>query len=277
MQADNDNELPRTRAEAKAVGSKFYFTGEPCKHGHVAARLTSNRCCVTCSAKRTEEWRIGNPDKLLAYRKTIYAENKDQVLSNWAAWYEENRDRELEKKRARYAENRDSALEYARQYREANPDKVKAASARWRTENPDKVKEGWAKWYEENGRERDARVRATPKGRIDGAMSRSIYGAIRDLKAGRKWESLVGYSLNELMAHLERLFLPGMTWENYGFYGWHIDHKIPKSVFNYERPNDIDFHRCWALSNLQPLWAADNIAKGARLDAPFQPSLALAG
>lgn len=77
--------------------------------------------------------------------------------------------------------------------------------------------------------------------------------------------------------HLEAQFAPGMTWENHGNGDgrWHVDHKIPLSAFNYETPDDIDFKRCWALSNLQPMWAADNIKKGAKLTAPFQPSLAL--
>lgn len=59
--------------------------------------------------------------------------------------------------------------------------------------------------------------------------------------------------------------------------GWHIDHKIPKSAFNFETPEDIDFKRCWALKNLQPLWAAENIKKHDRVDKPFQPSLAIGG
>lgn len=93
-------------------------------------------------------------------------------------------------------------------------------------------------------------------------------------KNGRKWEGLVGYSTQELKKHLEKQFIPGMTWENYG--EWHIDHIIPVSAFNFSKPEDIDFKRCWALKNLRPLWASDNISKNDRLDRHFQPSLQLA-
>jgi len=62
-----------------------------------------------------------------------------------------------------------------------------------------------------------------------------------------------------------------MTWDNYG--KWHIDHVIPTSVFNFEKPEDDDFKRCWSLQNLQPLWALDNIKKGNKLEKPFQPKL----
>jgi hypothetical protein len=72
-----------------------------------------------------------------------------------------------------------------------------------------------------------------------------------------------------------KLFKPGMTWENYGTY-WHIDHKVPVVVHNFNRPEDIDFRLCWALRNLQPLEALENMKKQDKLDKPFQPSLRLA-
>lgn len=84
----------------------------------------------------------------------------------------------------------------------------------------------------------------------------------------------IGYSIEALKRHLEKQFLPGMTWENYG--KWHIDHIIPKAAFNIESVNDIDFKRCWALKNLRPLWAHDNCSKRDTLEKPFQPSLTIA-
>lgn len=241
MQHDNDNEFPRTRAEAVEKGLKRYCTGQPCRNGHVALRITSNQICVTCDM----EWRT---------------KNRDGLLSG---------------KRERYRANRDRELAYARQYRSENRDNVLGATRRWKANNPSAVKDGWAAWYAKNGKERDARVRSTPRGKIDGAMSRGIYGAIKGEKGGQRWEKLVGYSLERLMAHLMKLFSPGMTWENYGRGGWHVDHKIPKAVFNYTSPKHPDFRKCWALSNLQPLWEAENIRKSDKLTTQFQPSLAM--
>jgi hypothetical protein len=96
--------------------------------------------------------------------------------------------------------------------------------------------------------------------RIASLMGYSLKGR----KAGCRWESLVGYTLTDLMAHLESKFSPGMSWANIG--EWHIDHKRPRSAFKYDSPSDPQFKRCWALKNLQPLWAVDNMAKGARLN-----------
>jgi hypothetical protein len=82
-------------------------------------------------------------------------------------------------------------------------------------------------------------------------------------KSGRKWETLAGYTLNQLMAHLERQFLNGMTWENRGN-GWHIDHIVPLSSFKFTSPDDPEFKAAWALTNLRPLWKRDNLEKGSK-------------
>lgn len=74
------------------------------------------------------------------------------------------------------------------------------------------------------------------------------------------WFNLFDYSLQDLKNHLESLFKPGMSWNNYG--EWHIDHKIPISYFKFESKDDEHFKKCWSLSNLQPLWAFENLSKG---------------
>jgi hypothetical protein len=70
---------------------------------------------------------------------------------------------------------------------------------------------------------------------------------------------LVGYDVIELKRHLEEQFVDGMSWENYG--EWHIDHIKPLSSFNITDINSDEFKKCWSLSNLQPLWAKDNLKK----------------
>ena len=74
------------------------------------------------------------------------------------------------------------------------------------------------------------------------------------------WDRVVGYSAKELREHLERQFLPGMTWENRGS-GWHVDHIVPIAAFNYDSHMHPDFKACWSLTNLRPLWASDNVRK----------------
>lgn len=73
-------------------------------------------------------------------------------------------------------------------------------------------------------------------------------------------EKLLGYSVEELRTHLESQFEPGMTWDDRD--AWHIDHVKPVSAFIAEGIKDPQVIN--ALSNLRPLWAKDNLAKGAR-------------
>jgi len=98
--------------------------------------------------------------------------------------------------------------------------------------------------------------------RVHMSMSVLIRRALRKTKNGRSWEALVGYDLSALRQHLERQFLSGMSWDNFG--RWHIDHIIPRSSFCFTDVGDSEFRACWALTNLRPLWAADNRRKSAK-------------
>lgn len=115
--------------------------------------------------------------------------------------------------------------------------------------------------------------RSTASGRLRHSISTGVRDSLRKGKMGKKLKELLPYSINDLKKHLEKQFKPGMTWNNYG--EWHVDHKIPIAAFNFNTSKDLDFERCWALSNLQPLWAIENFRKGGRLSRPFQPFLRL--
>ena len=73
----------------------------------------------------------------------------------------------------------------------------------------------------------------------------------------------LGYTVEELINHLEKQFSQGMTWDNYGK-EWHIDHIKPDSWFEYTSMDDEDFKQAWDISNLQPLFKQDNLRKGNR-------------
>jgi hypothetical protein len=170
------------------------------------------------------------------YRET----HKEEILDMVCKWAEENHDK---------------CQGYWRKYSRSEAGKERAK--RWRDGNPDWVREYGRKYFRQK-REND------PKWRVRMNMSRRILGAIRDKKSGRSWESLVGYTLGDLMQNLESKFQPGMTWDNYGKKGWHIDHIRPVDAFEFESLTDDQVRECWALSNLQPLWAHDNFTKGAK-------------
>lgn len=96
-------------------------------------------------------------------------------------------------------------------------------------------------------------------------VSQLYRGRLSDVFSGwcRSQSSLeiLGCSWEELKNYIELQFKDGMTWENHGYYGWHIDHKIPvASAKNFQELLNV-FH----YTNLQPLWAEENMAKGARI------------
>ena len=102
--------------------------------------------------------------------------------------------------------------------------------------------------------------KTSPKYHLDCNMGMAIYMALKQKKNGRQWESLVDYTVEELMVHLEGGFDENMTWENYGTY-WHIDHIKPRSLFKYTSSDDLEFKNCWSLKNLQPLEKSANLKK----------------
>lgn len=96
-------------------------------------------------------------------------------------------------------------------------------------------------------------------------MSRRMRHALGGRNLSKKWEhifDIVGYSVEKLKVHLESKFQENMSWDNIG--EWHIDHIKPESKFNYSSIKDQAFKDCWSLDNLQPLWAKDNLSKGAK-------------
>lgn len=156
--------------------------------------------------------------------------------------------------RAYYEVHKKRKLAQAHVYREAHKVEISVYARAWQQRNRERLAE-----HEWNHRQTD------PMYRLSHSISGAMWGALHSEKAGRRWEDLVGYTLDDLIRHLEARFQPGMTWDNYG--KWHIDHAIPQSAFSYSSPEDPDFKRCWALSNLEPLWARDNLSKGARESA----------
>jgi len=170
-------------------------------------------------------------------------------------------------------------LEYDKQYREthkeeraqylkANREKIrKQASEYYHNHYKDKKREynkQYRQLHKEKRRQFDKKYFQIPKNRISHMVSKSINKCLINGKQGYHWESLVNYSLSDLMNYLESSFKGGMTWNNYGKYGWHIDHIIPIALWKFDKPTDSEFKQCWALCNLQPLWAEDNCSKGSK-------------
>lgn|GEM_PF-6503387 len=101
------------------------------------------------------------------------------------------------------------------------------------------------------------------KAKNDG-VAELIRSAINNNGFSNKAESLLGYSIKDLTQHLENLFIDDMNWNEFRRGSIHIDHIKPQRLFNLS--DDKQWQACWSLSNLQPLWAVDNLKKSGKYD-----------
>ena len=134
-----------------------------------------------------------------------------------------------------------------------NKAKAKAAHQRWCAANRDSINA-----YEKQRKENDPawRIRRNLSSRI-----REVIRVFKGAKKAAKTMDLLGCTRAELIVWLERRFKPGMTWENYG--AWHVDHRLPCASFDLSDPEQQ--RRCFHYTNLQPLWAGENISKSDKI------------
>jgi hypothetical protein len=157
--------------------------------------------------------------------------------------------------------------------RKASPEAAEAYKiyhreyARKARKNPDFRKKHSAAVLRHYSRNKAAIIRRAIESRKNNLSLRIKHNLRERLRAaltGRvKSESsikIVGCSTEHLMHWLEAQFSVGMTWENYG--KWHVDHKKPCASFDLSNPEAQK--ACFHFSNLQPLWASENLAKGAK-------------
>ncbi len=106
------------------------------------------------------------------------------------------------------------------------------------------------------------RYRDNPATHLAVCLRSRLQGVWIRKEKGLASQQLLGCTYQQLVGHLEAQFKPGMTWENKGKDGWHIDHIRPLASFDLTDPEQL--HRACHYTNLQPLWARDNLSKGAK-------------
>ena len=234
-----------SKKEAKEKGLKHYFTGKPCKYGHVSERfVSSSRCCV-CARKYQEQ----NKEKVAERDRKYRKQNKDKVAERNRKYQERNKEKIANQKRRYREKNKEIVAERMRKYREQNKEKVTERERKWREENKDIVTERIRKWQKANPEQQ---------------FIRNSLNRCMDNFAGKraKAENLMGYTYERLREHIESQFKEGMSWDNRS--EWHIDHIKPIKAFMDEGITDPAIIN--ALDNLQPLWANENLSKGAKYD-----------
>ena len=211
-------------------------------------------------------WQKNNPDKVKESSKNWQKNNPNKVKESSKKWKKNNPDKVNENKRNYYKNNPEKIKESNQIWVTNNADKVKNKTLNWVKNNPDKVKEIKTNWRKNNPdkiKENRRNQRAKPEVKICNSVRRRMwdYLNIRNITKKNKTFEIVGCSPQFLKEHLEKQFKEGMSWDNYGFYGWHIDHIIPLSS---EKTEEEIYKLCY-YSNLQPLWAQDNWEKSNKI------------
>lgn len=152
----------------------------------------------------------------------------------------------------RRQENPEPARALARKYYAANPKPQRARSKKRWLVNPEGVRKNKRDWEKRVGAKQLNQV-------IRKRLRQRVRNALNGFAKAASTMRLLGCSIEELKNHLEKQFRPGMSWDTRCF--WHIDHIKPCLKFDLSNPEEQ--RKCFHFTNLQPLWACENLSKHA--------------
>jgi hypothetical protein len=166
----------------------------------------------------------------------------------------------------RYAKKAESEREKRRKHYQDNKEDYKKRAKEWKKGNREKVRASENKYYKNNRDKIISRKMEFRRNNIQDRLSNNLRKGIGRVIKGQKGGSAVkdlGCSIEDFVIYIELKFLPGMNWDNYGKYGWHIDHIVP--LVSFDLTDREQFLKACHYTNLQPLWAKDNLSKGAKI------------
>jgi hypothetical protein len=190
-----------------------------------------------------------NRKDIKEHKKEYYLLNKDKIKKRVSEYQKLYREQRNVYQRKYYRLNKEKKLKANRKYRQSHQELVS------------QINKNYNQSHREQRKGYDRKRIATPNGRLSNRMGNAMRTALKQNKAGRHWEVLAGYTIDDLIRHLESKFTNGLTWKKFFKEGYHIDHIKPKSLFHYETAEDPEFKECWALENLQPLEKIENLKK----------------
>lgn len=208
--------------------------------------------CKNCDKLKSKLYREKNREKYLLSQKNTYEKNKDKFKIVSKEYYNNNRDIIIERNKKYYYNNIDNYKISKKKYNEKNKDKIQKNQKKYSKENRSVLTQ-----KEKDRRNSDHlfRTKKYVRNRINQYLKSKNY------KKNNKSFDLVGCSPEFLKEYIENQFTEGMSWELMGKY-IHIDHKIPLSFGK----NENEVKELCHYSNLQPLWAKDNLIKSNKIE-----------
>jgi hypothetical protein len=230
--------------------------------------------------KYAKEYRAANRDKILKQLKEYYHKNKEknkerryEYFKNYyknnkhkvQEYYQKNKEKIREKDKIYYHKNKDAIKKYQIEYNKKHKEYQKKYHAEYHKKNKEKKSE-YAKEYAKKNREKinarqRNRLKTDPLYKMRSNISHRNWEVFKrgGYKKDSTSEKLLGIDYGRCKLYLERQFTKGMSWDNYG--EWHIDHIIPLA----SATNEIEMRKLCHYTNLQPLWASDNLSKAATI------------
>ena len=222
-------------AEARAQGLSHYFTGKPCKHGHVSIRAVASRSCMECDNARVKRYQAKNPEKVKAYRRRRYWRDPEGERAKVQAYRDENR--EHVRKLGRELYQKPHVKEYQRKYRAKHKERRNTLISEWAKNNRGKRRESNQRWYYS-----------------DIERSRMVHLEKEHRRRAKKLNAEGSHTKEELAALLERQACRcAYCRADLRKVSKHADHIVPLS----EGGSD-------AIENIQYLCAPCNLSKGAK-------------
>ena len=223
-------------------------------------------------------WYDANKDKKKAADKARYEANKEKIQAINKAYRELNKEKLRSQKKDYRETNRDKIANQKKDYYQKNKEKIKISKKSSYQNNKEKIQAGQKKWRDANKNKIKAyfkdnrdilneyhrnRNRTNMQYKLTKTLRSRLHQAIKeDQKTGSAIHDL-GCTIDELKIYLESKFQEGMSWDNWSYEGWHIDHIKPLASFDLTDRNQL-LQACH-YTNLQPLWAKDNIAKSDKI------------
>ena len=207
----------------------------------------------------------GKPDGYSATCKSClkmyYENNKQSILERNKRYTELNKDKVKDFHKNYRKENREKQNLYNKEYYRENKEKCLLLGKNYKVKNADAIRK-WINSYEDDKINNDPIYKLKKRTRtlIYSSFKRACRGVY---KKGLKTEVLLGCEFNVFFEHIQSLFTEGMTLENYGQGEgkWNIDHKIPLATATSEE----EIIKLNHYTNLQPMWAIDNILKSDKI------------
>jgi len=217
-------------------------------------RIEMYKTCRRCKAEKNIE-AFCKDKRCTGGYKNLCKSCKNEARQKKYAMDEKYREKYKKEQRDWYKKNKSYCVMYKKQYYQQNLDKVLEAQRNYYLKNKQEINRKMSEYVR-------ARLKNDPLFRFKHNVRTVIRKTLTSKKMSKflSTEDILCCNVQQLLVHIERQFLPGMSWDNRG--EWHIDHIIPLATAETEE----DVIRLNHYTNLRPLWAKDNLSKGAKIE-----------